>query len=385
MKPSEDGNFWHDTGEFLPRRFSKENTKKGRTLSKMEMLILYSPDIPCDESGQRMWWAFLIASLVTFFGGLFIILLGRTLRYIWSVCCECVMEKKNINATDCPGEGKGEENVELTVDWTTSVKDWAGVMICAQNTTGRMLVVLVFILSIGGLIIYFINSSDPIESCPNFSTDYTLQVDMVFNIFFLLYFGLRFIAANDKLKFWLEVNSIVDFFTVPPIFVSMYLNRSWLGMRFLRALRLIQISEILQFLNVVKTRDSIKLVNLCSIFISTWLTGAGFIHLVENSGDPWKNFENSQSLSYGECLYLLMVTMSMVGYGDIYAKTDLGRIFMVFFILGGLAMFARYVPEIAAILLNRQKYGGTYNMTPGRNAIKYICFKLFLFVFVILY
>ncbi|CDQ63989.1 unnamed protein product [Oncorhynchus mykiss] len=52
---------------------------------------------------------------------------------------------------------------------------------------------------------------------------------MFFNVFFLLYFGLRFIAANDKLWFWLEVNSVVDFFTVPPVFVSVYLNRSWLG------------------------------------------------------------------------------------------------------------------------------------------------------------
>ncbi|XP_076854591.1 calcium-activated potassium channel subunit alpha-1-like [Brachyhypopomus gauderio] len=32
-------------------------------------------------------------------------------------------------------------------------------------------------------------------------------------------------------------------------------------------------------------------------------------------------------------------------------------------------MFARYVPEIAAILLNRPKYGGTYIMTPGKKHI----------------
>ncbi|KAM6130124.1 calcium-activated potassium channel subunit alpha-1 isoform 8-T8 [Phoenicopterus ruber ruber] len=292
---------------------------------KMDALIIpMTMEVPCDSRGQRMWWAFLASSMVTFFGGLFIILLWRTLKYLWTVCCHCGVKNK---------------------------------------------VVLVFALSIGALVIYFIDSSNPIESCQNFYKDFTLQIDMAFNVFFLLYFGLRFIAANDKLWFWLEVNSVVDFFTVPPVFVSVYLNRSWLGLRFLRALRLIQFSEILQFLNILKTSNSIKLVNLCSIFISTWLTAAGFIHLVENSGDPWENFQNNQPLTYWECVYLLMVTMSTVGYGDVYAKTTLGRLFMVFFILGGLAMFASYVPEIIELIGNRKKYGGSYSAVSGRKHI----------------
>uniref|UniRef100_A0A8C2JQ35 Calcium-activated potassium channel subunit alpha-1 n=1 Tax=Cyprinus carpio TaxID=7962 RepID=A0A8C2JQ35_CYPCA len=345
----------------------------------MDLIIPFSPEVPCDNNGQRMWWAFLASSMVTFFGGLFIILLWRTLKYLWTVCCHCNIKNKeaqkvnNHMNSQADGPTKNQNDKEEApvseVGWMTSVKDWAGVMISAQTLTGRVLVVLVFALSIGALGIYFIDSSDPIESCPNFYKDFTLQIDMAFNVFFLLYFGLRFIAANDKLWFWLEVNSVVDFFTVPPVFVSVYLNRSWLGLRFLRALRLIQFSEILQFLNILKTSNSIKLVNLCSIFISTWLTAAGFIHLVENSGDPWENFQNSQQLSYWECVYLLMVTMSTVGYGDVYARTTLGRLFMVFFILGGLAMFARYVPEIAALILNRKKYGGSYNSTRGRKHI----------------
>ncbi|XP_059585737.1 calcium-activated potassium channel subunit alpha-1 isoform X2 [Alligator mississippiensis] len=347
---------------------------------KMDALIIpVTMEVPCDSRGQRMWWAFLASSMVTFFGGLFIILLWRTLKYLWTVCCHCggkSKEAQKINGSGdtqadgtCKPTDEKEETVAAEVGWMTSVKDWAGVMISAQTLTGRVLVVLVFALSIGALVIYFIDSSNPIESCQNFYKDFTLQIDMAFNVFFLLYFGLRFIAANDKLWFWLEVNSVVDFFTVPPVFVSVYLNRSWLGLRFLRALRLIQFSEILQFLNILKTSNSIKLVNLCSIFISTWLTAAGFIHLVENSGDPWENFQNNQPLTYWECVYLLMVTMSTVGYGDVYAKTTLGRLFMVFFILGGLAMFARYVPEIAALILNRKKYGGTFNSTRGRKHI----------------
>ncbi|XP_050979718.1 calcium-activated potassium channel subunit alpha-1-like isoform X9 [Labeo rohita] len=349
------------------------------SVRNMDVIIPYTNELPCDHKEQRMWWAFLASSMVTFFGGLFIILLWRTLKYLWTVCCHCKGKKKDVQRVSNPavlGDGvikaagqRESDAAASEVGWMTSVKDWAGVMISAQTLTGRVLVVLVFALSIGALVIYFIDSSKPIESCQHFDKDYTLQIDMAFNVFFLLYFGLRFIAANDKLWFWLEVNSVVDFFTVPPVFVSVYLNRSWLGLRFLRALRLIQFSEILQFLNILKTSNSIKLVNLCSIFISTWLTAAGFIHLVENSGDPWENFQNSQPLSYWECVYLLMVTMSTVGYGDVCAKTTLGRLFMVFFILGGLAMFASYVPEIIELIGNRKKYGGSYSAVNGRKHI----------------
>ncbi|XP_007896679.1 calcium-activated potassium channel subunit alpha-1a [Callorhinchus milii] len=346
---------------------SGESALAVRFFNMDPVIIPFDPDALCESKEQRMWWAFLASSMVTFFGGLFIILLWRTFNYLWTVCCHC--NPKNKADANSKNLEEKEELPVAEVGWMTSVKDWAGVMISAQTLTGRVLVVLVFALSIGALVIYFIDSSDPIESCQDFYKDFTLQIDMAFNVFFLLYFGLRFIAANDKLWFWLEVNSVVDFFTVPPVFVSVYLSRSWLGLRFLRALRLIQFSEILQFLNILKTSNSIKLVNLISIFISTWLTAAGFIHLVENSGDPWENFQNSQPLTYWECVYLLMVTMSTVGYGDVYAKTTLGRLFMVFFILGGLAMFASYVPEIIELIGNRKKYGGSYSAVSGRKHI----------------
>ncbi|NXP88176.1 KCMA1 protein, partial [Passerina amoena] len=214
-------------------------------------------------------------------------------------------------------------------------------------------------------------SNSPIESCQNFYKDFTLQIDMAFNVFFLLYFGLRFIAANDKLWFWLEVNSVVDFFTVPPVFVSVYLNRSWLGLRFLRALRLIQFSEILQFLNILKTSKSQERIqSLYYMPKNISIYTHRHVHIyVENSGDPWENFQNNQPLTYWECVYLLMVTMSTVGYGDVYAKTTLGRLFMVFFILGGLAMFASYVPEIIELIGNRKKYGGSYSAVSGRKHI----------------
>jgi len=57
---------------------------------------------------------------------------------------------------------------------------------------------------------------------------------------------------------------------------------------------------------------------------------------VENSGDPFYNFANIHPMTYWECVYFTLVTMSTVGYGDLHCQTTLGRFFMVFFILGAL-------------------------------------------------
>uniref|UniRef100_I3N2C1 Potassium channel subfamily U member 1 n=1 Tax=Ictidomys tridecemlineatus TaxID=43179 RepID=I3N2C1_ICTTR len=224
------------------------------------------------------------------------------------------------------------------------------------------------VLSIGSLIIYFINSTDPVGSCSSYE-DKTIPVDLIFNAFFSFYFGLRFLAADDKIKFWLEMNSIVDIFTIPPTFISYYLKSNWLGLRFLRALRLLELPRILQILQAIKTSNSVKFSKLLSIALSTWFTAAGFIHLVENFGDPWLKGRNSQNITYFESIYLVMATTSTVGFGDVVAKTSLGRTFIMFFTLGSLILFANYIPEMVELFANKRKYISSYEVVKGKKFI----------------
>ncbi|KAI4550541.1 hypothetical protein MJT46_018706 [Ovis ammon polii x Ovis aries] len=190
-------------------------------------------------------------------------------------------------------------------------RDRIEMLLSAQTFVGQVLVILVFVLSIGSLIIYFINSTDPVRSCSSYH-DRTIPIDLTFNAFFSFYFGLRFLAADDKLKFWLEMNSIVDIFTIPPTFISYYLKSNWLGLRFLRALRLLELPQILQILQAISTSNSVKFCKLLSIVLSTWFTAAGFIHLV---------------------------------------------------------LFANYVPEMVELLANERKYTSSYEVVKGKKFI----------------
>uniref|UniRef100_W5NE14 Calcium-activated potassium channel subunit alpha-1-like n=1 Tax=Lepisosteus oculatus TaxID=7918 RepID=W5NE14_LEPOC len=333
----------------------------------------------CFYRGRRLWWAYLTSSLLIFLGGGLAIMLWRACHRAFRVLCthcnivsnEVYFLKQKCNVfLASEVDRKAEEKITLgpQEELRGAVKEWAIALLSAQTRTGRVLMVLVFLFNIGSLITYFILSQELVESC-QLSYDPVFLIDMGFNIFYLLYFGLRLVAAQDLLRFWVEVNSVVDFFTVPTSFIYLYTQRNWLGLRFLRVLRLIEFPTILQILNILTSNNSLKLSRLIAMILSIWLTAAGFIHLVENSGDPWLAFSNAHNMSYFDCVYFLMVTMSTVGYGDVEVHTTLGRLFIIFFITMGLALFASYVPEIVEIISNRKRFAGSYTVVSGRKHV----------------
>ncbi|XP_042561603.1 calcium-activated potassium channel subunit alpha-1-like, partial [Clupea harengus] len=132
------------------------------------------------------------------------------------------------------------------------------------------------------------------------------------------------------------------------------------GLRFIRALYALELPQILQILGILNGNTSLKLSRLVAILVATLLTSAGFIHLLESSGDPWLDSHHKGHLSFFDCIYFLVVTMSTVGYGDVFMSTTLGRLYITGFIAIGLGMFATYVPEVVEIIINRERFSGQY-------------------------
>ena len=50
--------------------------------------------------------------------------------------------------------------------------------------------------------------------------DVSVVMDFALSVFFCIYFAVRYIAAEDKLKFVFSMECIVDYFTIPPVILS---------------------------------------------------------------------------------------------------------------------------------------------------------------------
>ncbi|CAL8084951.1 unnamed protein product [Calicophoron daubneyi] len=237
-------------------------------------------------------------------------------------------------------------------------------LVSYQSLSGKMFIALSMIMSLTSFGIYAYEANlwpAEVEKCGRKGRRFR-TLDFSMNVFFLFHFLVRLSASQDALKFWIDWYSIVDYLTVPPTMVGFLMKRSWLGFRFVRIFRLVNISEVLHNFNIVRSAGSLKACQLCAFFVSIWLSGAGMIMLLENTGDVYgKNaYQVSEYISYTNALYFTIVTMSTVGYGDLTPKTSFGRLFVCLFILVALAAFASAIPIIAETFFSVRKYSGSY-------------------------
>ena len=188
------------------------------------------------------------------------------------------------------------------------------------------------------------------------------EIEVVFTVYFFLYFCVRFYGGYSHREFWLDIKTVVDVVTIPHIFVSIVLDRDWLGLRFLRILWFNHVIDLLKQLSVFKSQRWIDILSLVFRFITFWFTCAAAIHLLEVTGDPWHDFETCRcDLRFFDYIYFQIVTITTVGYGDVAPKTDAGRFFVSFLIIGGFVLLAYASPTISEIFETYSLYTGSYS------------------------
>lgn len=188
------------------------------------------------------------------------------------------------------------------------------------------------------LIILLSLISFSLETLPNISEDLRLileKFELVSIIIFSVEYLLRVFVSKKPFKYIFSFYGVIDVLAILPF----YLNR-FLDLRFLRAFRIFRALKLIRYnkaLNRFNRAFKIVKEELVLFFIVTlillFITSAG-IYSFEHEAQPdvFKSVFHSAWWS--------IVTLTTVGYGDVYLITLGGKVFTFFVLIIGIGIIA---------------------------------------------
>ena len=191
------------------------------------------------------------------------------------------------------------------------------------------------------LIIVLSLISFSLETLPNITEEFRLvleKFEFVSIVIFSIEYVLRVLVTKKPLRYIFSFYGIVDILAILPF----YLNR-FLDLRFLRAFRVFRIFRALKLIRYNKALNrfnvAFKIVKeelvlfFIVILIMLFIVSAG-IYSFENEAQP----EIFKSVFHSG--WWSIVTLTTVGYGDVYPITLGGKVFTFFVLMIGIGVVA---------------------------------------------
>lgn len=178
-----------------------------------------------------------------------------------------------------------------------------------------------------------------VETLPNLSQQ-TRNFLNVFELFCVVVFTaeyiLRIYVAKNPLKYIFSFYGLIDLLAILPFYLSKTLDlralRSFRVLRLFRAFKLVRYNKALKRFHVAAKliKEEIVLFFIITLIL-IYLTSAG-IYYFENEAQP----ESFSSIFHS--FWWAIVTLTTVGYGDIYPITVGGKIFTFFVLIIGVGI-----------------------------------------------
>jgi voltage-gated potassium channel len=178
-----------------------------------------------------------------------------------------------------------------------------------------------------------------VETLPNLSQQ-TRNFLNVFELFCVVVFTaeyiLRIYVAKNPLKYIFSFYGLVDLLAILPFYLSATLDlralRSFRVLRLFRAFKLVRYNKALKRFHVAARliKEEVVLFFIITLIL-IYLTSAG-IYYFENKAQP----ESFSSIFHS--FWWAIVTLTTVGYGDIYPVTVGGKVFTFFVLIIGVGI-----------------------------------------------
>ncbi|MDO6597830.1 ion transporter [Oceanihabitans sp. 2_MG-2023] len=180
-----------------------------------------------------------------------------------------------------------------------------------------------------------------VETIPDLKpqTRKTLQYIELFSVLiFSVEYFLRIYVADNKTKFIFSFYGIIDLLAILPFYLSFGLDlRSLRALRFLRLFRVLKLVRYNRAMNhftrAIKSAKEEILLFILITLILIYFSAVG-IYYFESQAQP----EHFSSIF--DSLWWAIITLTTVGYGDVYPITVGGKVFTFIILMIGLGIVA---------------------------------------------
>lgn len=202
-----------------------------------------------------------------------------------------------------------------------------------------------------GFLILISMASFAFETVPDLAADVRRAlewVEIITIMIFTLEYAARLYTAEHKTRFVFSFYGLVDLLAILPFYLSLMVDlRSLRALQLLRLVRVLKIGRyggaVDRFLLAIRQTKEELIVFTLVAMILLYLSAMG-IYYFEHTAQP----DKFQSIF--DCLWWAAVTLTTVGYGDIYPITHGGRVFTIFILLLGLGLVAIPTGIVASAL-----------------------------------
>ncbi|MFD2823073.1 ion transporter [Lacinutrix iliipiscaria] len=164
------------------------------------------------------------------------------------------------------------------------------------------------------------------------------SIELFCVIVFTAEYLLRIYVTDNKLKFIFSFFGIIDFLAILPFYLSFGVDlRSLRALRFLRLFRILKLvrynNAMNHFTRAIKSAKEEIFLFIFITLILIYFAAVG-IYYFENQAQP----EHFSSIF--DSLWWAIITLTTVGYGDVYPITVGGKIFTFIILMIGLGIVA---------------------------------------------
>lgn len=155
---------------------------------------------------------------------------------------------------------------------------------------------------------------------------------------------------GGRMKYASQPMSVIDFLAIAPFYLQ-FLLPSGMDLRFVRVLRLFRLFRLFRMASLVTAINTVRNVFVSKkeqlsiavvVLMLVVVLSASLMYLVEGS-QP-----NSKFTSIPQSMWWSMVTVTTIGYGDMYPETSVGQLLGAIIAFVGVCVFALPVAILGA-------------------------------------